>query len=334
MIDTEALSRDLVRALRGHRSQRALSKRLRYESNVVYLWESGRRFPSPASFFWLCHRTGVDIHAVLGAILPERRDQLDEDPWTVTGAAAWLKALKGRRTAAELARQVGVSRHSMARWFRGETEPRLPDLLRLIDICTTRLLDFAALLVDPAELPSVAERWGRIRAARTLVREAPWAPAVMVALELDDYRRMRGHRKGWVAQRIRIPVDEEVRCLALMAEAGQIVQHDGKWETVPMDAVDTRLPRRKQDLKRWWGEVALDRINADKESIHSWNLFTISREEQAQIKELQRQYYRAVREIAANSTKAERVMVLSLHQVALDGERKPPPAPAPESATS
>lgn len=312
-----------MRALRGRRSQRALSKRLRYESNVVYLWESGRRFPSPASFFWLCHRTGIDIHAVLGSILPEKRDQLEEDPWTVGGAAAWLKTLKGNRTAAELARQLGVSRHSMARWFRGETEPRLPDLLQLIEICTTRLLDFVALLTDPAGLPSVADRWQRVQAARTLVREAPWAPAVMVALQLDDYKRLRAHRKGWLAQRIRIPVDEEVRCMELMAAAGQIVLRDAKWEIVPMHAVDTRLPRRKQDLKRWWGSVALDRIDTDKESIHSWNLFTVSREEQAQIKELQRQYYRAVREIAANSTKAERVMVLSLHQVALDGERKP-----------
>ena len=45
-MDYETLAKELIRALRGKRSQVALSRRLRYGSNVVRTWEAGRRFPS------------------------------------------------------------------------------------------------------------------------------------------------------------------------------------------------------------------------------------------------------------------------------------------------
>ncbi len=207
MLDYDLLSRELVRALRGDRSQRALSRRLRYESNVVYLWESGRRWPTAAGLFWLAHRTGVDVPHVVRRILPERKGQEDIEAWTVPGAAEFLVALAGDRSAAALARDLGVSRHSVARWLRGETEPRLPVVLRLVHLCTSRLLHFLSQLVDPAGLPSVADEWARQEAARRLVAEAPWAPAFMVALDLD-VNKERPHQPGWIAHRLGMPHEE------------------------------------------------------------------------------------------------------------------------------
>ena len=43
MFDVELLSRDLMRALRGERSQPAFSRGLGFRSNAAYLWEHGRR---------------------------------------------------------------------------------------------------------------------------------------------------------------------------------------------------------------------------------------------------------------------------------------------------
>ena len=37
----EAIAADLVRALRGGRTQAELSRRLGYRSNIVHRWESG-----------------------------------------------------------------------------------------------------------------------------------------------------------------------------------------------------------------------------------------------------------------------------------------------------
>lgn len=58
-VDHYALSSELVRALRGKRSQTAFSRRLGYRSNVIYGWESGRRWPSSSAFFAAARKTGI-----------------------------------------------------------------------------------------------------------------------------------------------------------------------------------------------------------------------------------------------------------------------------------
>ena len=42
----EALSRELIRQLRGRRSQMQLSRKLGLRSNLAYRWESGRAWRS------------------------------------------------------------------------------------------------------------------------------------------------------------------------------------------------------------------------------------------------------------------------------------------------
>jgi len=319
MVDTQALTCDLVRVLRAHRSQTALSRRLRYRSNVVYLWESGRRSPTPASFFWLAHRTGVDVGAALDRFLPERSTE-GGDPWSLPGAARVLQDLRGQHSAAELARHLGCSRHSVARWLRGETEARLPEFFELVQYCTSGLLDFVALFVDPGQLPSVAATWSQLQAARDLVREQPWSPAILLATELAEYRALPAHEPGWIAARLGLDLETETRSIALLEAAGQLRSRDGLWEWVEVQSVDTRTPGRKVDLKRWWASVALDRISADTDGLVSWNLFTVSQADFERIQGLQRQYYRAVRQVVEESTDKERLVVANLSLIALDDQ--------------
>src|SRR5689334_6815786 len=62
-MDHEALAKELIRALRGRRSQVALSRRLKHRSNVLYAWEAGLRAPTAAGFLGLAKRVGIDIDA-------------------------------------------------------------------------------------------------------------------------------------------------------------------------------------------------------------------------------------------------------------------------------
>lgn len=314
-LDAEALSRELVRALRGSRSQVALSRRLRYESNVVYLWESGRRYPTPAGFFLLCQRTGVDVNGVLDTLWPERPH--DGAPWTVEGAARFLDHVRGDRSAAELARSLGISRHTVARWLRGDTEARLPELFRLIDGCSKRLLDLVQALADPSLLPSMETRWRQARAAEALVREQPWAPAVQLALELAAYKALPAHEEGWLAARLGIDPATEAACLSLLAEAGQIAFDGERWSPVATPAVYVRHEEGR-DLRGFWAGVAAERIDAASDRIVQWNLFTVSAADLERLKGLQRAYYRSLREIVAESTPEEHLVLAHLQMLRLD----------------
>src|SRR5690242_17513107 len=56
-MDHAALSRELIRCLRGERSQPWLCRRLGLRSNLVYRWEAGRAYPSAPQFFRTCRVT-------------------------------------------------------------------------------------------------------------------------------------------------------------------------------------------------------------------------------------------------------------------------------------
>ena len=54
-------ARQMLRALRGRRSQVALSRWLGYRGNVVAKWEGGQRFPTFGETLRACGRVGIDV---------------------------------------------------------------------------------------------------------------------------------------------------------------------------------------------------------------------------------------------------------------------------------
>lgn len=314
--DPEAVSRELVRALRGSRSQAALARRLRYRSNIAYLWESGRRYPTLSSLFWLAHRTGVDVPQTLDAFQKTR--SREHDPWTVAGAAALLQAVQGQHSAADLARQLGLSRHTVGRWLRGETEPRLPAALMLLELCTRRSLDFVSVFFDPLELPAAASAWARLTAARTLVLEQPWSAAVLLSVELGRYRAHDTHPEGWIADQLGIPAETEALCLRLLVDSGQLTRGDGLYTPTGVSVMDVR--GRALDLRRHWAQVSVDRTRPGRGCSGAWNLFTVSNDDYARLKTLQREYFRALRSVVAETSSMDRLVLANMQLVVLDDD--------------
>ncbi|MFT5680933.1 MAG: transcriptional regulator with XRE-family HTH domain [Myxococcota bacterium] len=314
MVDVEQLCRQLVRTLRGDRSQRALSRRLQYTTNIVYLWESGRRWPSAATFFWLAHRTGCAVSSVLEGWIP---GEAGAEPWKTESVAALMRRLQGTTPATVIAAKMGLSRDVVGRWLRGSSEPKLPDLLRFVEVTSARMLDFVALFADPGALPAAAQDWRVLEAARLLARDQPWAPAVLLALELADYQSLPTHRDDWVAARLSLPVAVVSECLTLLREAGQIRSVGGRWQRLEVQAVDSRIPSRPTDLKRWWTGVALSRMEAA-EGVASFTICAVSEHDFGRIQQLQRRYYRDLRALIAASTPSQRIVLLNLHALAID----------------
>lgn len=320
MYDTQAVSRELVRALRGDRSQEALNRRLRYASNVVYQWEHGRRTPSASSFFWLAHRTGVDVAAALGA-LGVRWSPPALEPWTLPGTTALLTDLCQRHTPAELAQALGTSRHRIGRWLRGEGEPPLPELLQLIELCTARSLDLLERLVDPHQIPSATEALARRAAARQRVHDEPWSAAVQLALELDRYRALGAHADGWIAARLRIPVEVERACLAALVEAGDVVLRGGLYEPAEIPRINLAGQADPLRLRRFWTGEAMARASTEAGCKGGWNLFTLAADDVARVAKLQREYYVALRSLAEQSHGKDVIMLATMQvQVLAGGE--------------
>jgi hypothetical protein len=242
-----------------------------------------------------------------------------------------LDFLRGSTSIVELSRRVGMHRVSVSRFVKGSAEPRLPDLLRLVEGTSLRLLDFLAIFVPPELLPEAKEEWAVLEAQRRVAYELPWSHAVLRAIELESYRRLPSHRAGWIAGRLGIAPQEEERCLSALAQSRLIQRRRGRWVACNVLTVDTRRnPAAGLTLKSHWADVGRERLpglEPNESDLFSYNLFTISERDWERLRELHIAYYQALRRVVEASEPAERVVLANLQLLRLDE-----PAPAPTRA--
>lgn len=321
-LDAAQVSRDLIRHLRGARSQPALSRQLGFGSNVVYTWESGRRFPEVSAFFRAAELARIPIRDRLLAFLPGAAHAELERIASPRAVQRITRLLVGRVPKCELARRIHVDRTTLARWLAGNAEPRLPEFLQLVDVTTQRLLQFIEQFADPAQLPSTQAAYRDLRAQQKLAYELPWSHAVLRALELDGYQALPRHAPGFLAEQIGIDVGQEQRYLGELEQAGQIRWDGTHYRLHRVLAVDTRLePERNRQLKAHWARVAVTRIesgSAPHDALFSFNLFAISDASFHKIRDLHLDYYDRVRSIVDESPNADRVVLLNLQLIPLE----------------
>ncbi len=318
----EKLASQLVRALRGKRSQTAVSRRLGYTSNVIYDWESGRRAAPASALFRLSLRPAPDaqarVLAFAGVPLPASTDLGSR-----AGLATLLSGLARGRSMTELAALTGADRTTIARWLRGTTEPKLPELLAFVEHTTQRLLELVSIFADPLTLPATRRAYRDLLAQRRLAYELPWSHAVLRALELDAYRALPCHVPGFVAERVGLSLQDEARYLDALEASGQVRKLRGRYQVQRVLTVDTRPSQAEnRRLKRHWAEVALSRYAEERtpaDALFSYNLFAIDQAGFERMRALHLEYYERLREIVADSRRAERVVLMNMQLIPLDG---------------
>lgn len=312
-MDFDQVASEFLRAIRGKRSQPAFCRRLGYKSNVAYTWESGRGFPTAARALWAAERVGVPVRQAYEEFYQRTPTWLQNaDPATPEGVALFLSDLKGRTSILELASYSGKSRFAIARWLKGETEPKLPEFFQLVECSSLRLVDYVEQLVDPRKLPSLRERWEAMQTARRLAYEAPWTQAVLRAMELDAYKALPLHEPGWIARRIGIDATVEAESLALLTQTGQVRLHEGRYTLAEVHALDTRKnPAAALRLRTWWGQQALERFARGNRGM-MYNLISVSAADLDRLRELQKAYFNEVRTIVAQSQPIERVALATV----------------------
>lgn len=316
MMDHDKLACELVQALRGRRSQTALSRRLGYSTNVVYTWEAGRRFPTASDFMQLALRSGVDVPTGLARFWGSAAEALPSD-WTGRAAITRLLALmRKEHKLAELARRTGISRLTLAGWLEGKAEPRLPELLKVVEATTQRLLDFVAVFMDPARLPGARGAWRDMEAQRRVAYELPWSHAVLRALELQGPGAPTLNTRRMAAQ-LGITEAHQRECLRALEQAKQIRRTRRGYRVTRVLTVDTRAePEKNRALKAHWLRVALERLEHGDagvaDDLSSYSLFAISNADYERIRAAHAAYFEQVRSIARASSKPERVVLASL----------------------
>jgi transcriptional regulator with XRE-family HTH domain len=316
----ERISSELVRALRAGRSQKSMSLRLGYSTNVLYSWEHGRSSPTATQLLEMAERCGHDTRTLL------RSFYVKAPPWLNTmkafpsraGVAAFIRNQRGDTAVGDLAQAVGVSRFVISRWLRGSGEPKLPEFLSVIHHLTSRLGEWVGLFVDLDELPSLRLEWKRQEAARRAAARLPWTQAVLRAMELEAYQALHRHEPGWFAERLGISARDEQRCLSLLASSQQITLQSELWGPAPAGATNLRKdPSEAVEQRAFWTRVAADRANRAK-GMFAYNVCALSERDLDRLKALQRTFLQQARSIIASSHPVQRVALVQTQIFALD----------------
>jgi hypothetical protein len=303
--DYERVAVELVRALRGRRSQVGFSRRLGYESSAAHRWESRRSWPTAAEFLTRIATLPLDVAAGYERFFQRRPQWLDQhDPGSPPAVAALLQQLRGKTPINDIATASGHNRYTVSRWFRGTACPKLPDFLCLIDVCSRRLLDFIEVLVDPSKLPSLKEPWLQLERMRDVAYERPWTHAVLRALEIE-------HPAGaalvpWLARMLGIGEQQASEALELLSSTGQIRERKGKSYPSGTMTVNTgHDPARANALRIAWARLAVERMEAGAPGHSGYSLFAIGKSDLARLRDIHVQYIRAMQDVIAACTKNE-----------------------------
>lgn len=327
-LSIEQLSRELMRALRGGSSQREFSRALGFTSNVAYTWETGRRFPEASVFLRAASRTKTDFEKRLRDVLA-----LPEPPRALRFGTArgvhWLMGELSRQTpVGELASQLEVDRTTLSRWLRGATEPRLPELLRLIAVGRQRLLAVVEILADPRALGATREAYDDLLLQERLAYDLPWSHALLRALELDVYRKHPRHDLGRLAKAIGISRRQAATYLQVLEQARQITWDGTHYQSARVMAVDTRNdPAKNLELKRHWARVGVERMGAPEtpaDALFSFNLFAISQSNWERLRKLHLEYYDRVRAIVDEAPGTDHVVLMNLQLIPLERRGRRP----------
>ncbi|MEM9188212.1 MAG: DUF4423 domain-containing protein [Myxococcota bacterium] len=306
------VARQLLRAVRGKRSQVAFSRRLGYRGRPVADWEAGRRFPTAATLLRACGVAGIDVPAAFSRFHPPSAASLGtaDD----AGIAAWLEELRSGTPFVTVARRSGFPRFSVSRWLSGQSRPRVPQFLALVEALTGRAADLVAELVDIASVPVLRKAYERRSSAKRLAFEEPWSAAILRVIETSAYASLPRHSPGWIGEVLGIDEATERRCLGKLLEAGMISPGvSGRFVTVP-STVDTHATEQEmRQLKAHWARVGMEKVERlDPGDIFSFNVISASSEDMDRIRQLLRTTYREIRGIVAASTPVESVGLVQL----------------------
>ncbi len=170
-------------------------------------------------------------------------------PATRDGIVLLLEDLRGRTPIVQLADKTGFSRHRIARWLSGATEPKLQEWLALVEASSLRLLDFVAAFFDPASLPSVAKEWQRLQAVRHSAYARPESHVVLRRSSSQTTRAPNDTTTSSSRVESVSSAREVADCTRLLEAAGQIRWQDEKW-------IPGRRRRRRHAARRAQGTRA------------------------------------------------------------------------------
>lgn len=323
--DFDELTCELLVALRGRRSQVALSRRLRFRFNQIYRWESGSRKVRWSDFTRICQACGVD--------LPQAVRVVTRRPCTTF--AEILESLAPATSHATIARRSRISRQKVQRIAAGELDPDLGTAFRLLHNADFALFHLLDELLDESRFPPMLRTsLQEFRTERQEFAHSPAACAIDLFLETCTYRKLPAHDSAVVARGLGFSLAETERLLGKLESIGLIEMVDGKYRKARTGGSIGRADAKTVlDFVRHFHALSGQRLEAmsgfSGQDAFMLRLLPMSRATYEQVLRLGEDFIRKMSETVVRQEPLDvnDVYCVSLNLVNLSGPRAPLQAP-------
>ncbi len=315
-------AREILRALRGQRSQQAFARRIGYRGNPSTHWEHGRRFPTAAETLRCAECLSIDVRGAFHRFNPSMELLATEQGYDLPH---WMNQLRGKTSVTDIAKRLNRSRSTVSRWLSGSAAPRLPEFLDYLDSTTGRVADWVAQLVPIDHVPSLKEQYDVARMARRLAFEQPWTEALLRVLDTRQYDALPAHDSTWVGRVLGLDVERVDRGLRALEQAQIVRWSKGKYRQLKSLSVDTRGGKTAlYGVKAHWSNVAAERALApNRRDVFAYNVCSASRQDMERVREVLRRAYLELRSIVATSEPPEEVAIVNLQFIGWNPDELP-----------
>lgn len=208
---------ELLRWLRGEMSQRDLSLKMGFTFNQVGKWESGVTQIKWDDFFVLCECLNIPLEKIF-------RHKF----WAFNGE------FNAREALAEILKNLNLSkvredkyRGKTKNWLGQKQSPDWAEVLEIMDLVPSMLINFLSTFVDCSQIPSLQSRYQHYNICMELVYQDPLCIFVNAALQIQEYKELEEHSDELLAFHATCSVDHLRRLLVSMLMYN-IVTFDGK----------------------------------------------------------------------------------------------------------
>ena len=187
----KTISRELIRTLRGPKSQSWLNTKLNSEYNLASRWETGQRRIYWNEFLVICECLNKDTTNLWTIIFGNKNNSKKEQ--------SFFKVLVESIGVKEACKLLGQSPSSLYRW-KGTDRVPLDVILHLLYIngCLHR---FIQSLTDINLIPTFQKAQVLNQKVRSLFAKYPVASPLLLYLETSQYKNKKTHKEGDLAKR-------------------------------------------------------------------------------------------------------------------------------------
>lgn len=253
IMNANQISKELVKTIRGRKSQIQLSQKLGFGGNQVYRWESGLRKISWLDF--------VALAKTCKCPLADSLDRLFKYNGKLSDTTRLTQFLVGDAKIVKVSQETMISRFAISKWLKGVSSPSLEEIILLIHHCQHALFEFLDDLVGMENVPSLRDEYAKRKAEKNLYYNNPVIDAVLCCLELKTYKKLKAHRDGFIATALGISIEEERLALSGLLAVDAIVTEAGKYK-LSSNRPDLRGDfEGERQIRRYWYERAVRVIN-------------------------------------------------------------------------